>query len=100
MARQYSSLFRNPTYAEDLFLKVGRSVVIYGARKPVTEVIPQVLYRIIVSRVNRLLGGKQEECQSWVIHVLYMFTAKLRQTPLNANLEKLNSSALLPSTKG
>ena len=29
--------------------------------------------------------------------MLYTFTAELRQTPLNADLQKLSSSALLPS---
>ena len=30
--------------------------------------------------------------------MLYTFTTELRQTPLNADLEKLSSSVLLPST--
>ena len=32
-----------------------------------------------------------------MIHVLYTFTAELRQTPSNADLQKLSSSALLSS---
>ena len=32
-----------------------------------------------------------------MIHVLYTFTAELRQTPVNADLQKLSSSALLSS---